>query len=236
MDRTMNACHLGSCPFIRFWPVSTTTYRGTIISYVAVWALAILIYGRDPRRFDRIRSEIMILPVWIQDTEQKCCGHEIKVGQFVEWMIYAYLDAIPETQPEVPQISVVSNDEVEIVGDWIPQPQWPEEVTVFGAFGDLHHGPVHVGLAIRQGAPVQESLVAFHGKLWHEWHTERKNPPMKGVIRSLYYHRERLEQTDHPGGWKHIGFYEGQSIRAMTDIDPRDNRNWAIRCLLEITG
>jgi hypothetical protein len=178
----------------------------------------------------------MILPVWIQDTEQRCCGPEIKIGQSVEWMIYAYLDAIPETKPEAPHISVVADDAVEIVGDWIPQPQWPEEAIVFGAFGDLHQGLVHVGLAIRHGEPPQESPVTFQGQLWHEWHTKRKIPPVKGVVRSIYHHREQLEQTETPGGWKQIGFYDGKAIRSTNEIDPRDDSSWAIRCLLEITG
>ncbi len=178
----------------------------------------------------------MILPVWIEDTEQRCCGPELKVGQAVEWMIYAYLEAIPETTGESAQISVVADGGVKIVGDWTPQPQWPEEALVFGAFGDLHQGLVHVGLAIRHGEPASESLVTFQGRLWHEWHTERKIHPVRGRIRSIYHHREPVEQTETPGGRNPIRCDDNKAIRSTNEIDPRDESSWAVRCLLEITG
>ncbi len=168
----------------------------------------------------------MIIPIWMEDWEHECCGPEVKIGDRVAWRVYAYVDDSLKTTAEECHILAVSDDEVEIVGDWAPQ-----TVHSSAAFGALSRAPLHVGVTIRTGQQPRGSPVKYRGKIWNELHSEVQMDAVPGVVRGIYHHPAKLARVAEIG-WKVVGFERGRPI--PSNIEAGIGGSWAFRFLVEI--
>ena len=168
----------------------------------------------------------MIIPIWMGDWEHECCSPEVKVGDSIEWMLYAYSDESPETTGEAPHVTNISDREVEIVGTRVPETPHTSE-----AYVQLSHNPLHVGVTIRKGPHPTGSLIRYCGKVWRELHTAESPTPIVGVVREIYYHAAQLEQISERG-WKVTGYAGGRPIESTMEIGI--GGSWAFRFLVEV--
>lgn len=159
----------------------------------------------------------------MDDWESECCGSEVNVGDRVEWMIYANAERPLEPTEEEPHITTIPNDEVEIVGKWVPKPY---EGSVFG---DLTEGWRHVGVTLLSDQHPQGSAVKYRGKIWRELHSVEM-AAWNGVVRGIYYHPAKLEPI--LGGWQSIGFDDGRTV--MSTVEVGMDISWAFRFLVEV--